>query len=729
MTFEEAIQEVKRRTDIGNVIGRTTKLKRAGRNLSGLCPFHQEKTPSFYVHPQDGYFKCFGCDAKGDVFSFLERTTGQTFFEVLKGLADECGVTLPEDKLSPADQERRKKNARLKHVLSLAQHYFRQNLKHPRDGRTARTYLSDSRGLNEEMADTWGIGFAGFSGDGLQQFLEGQSVSKEEAQNAGVVAEGQNGFYDFYRGRITIPIRNRQGEIIAFGGRQFLEQDQGRPKYVNGPLTSVYDKSKSFFGLYEALPAIRQGKPAVLVEGYFDVIASHRADYPAGVSICGTSLTEQHVRILKKSTDRVVLCLDSDTAGQQATERAILQFLVGGFDVSLCALIGKDPDAVVQAGEKETLKRDLTTAPAALDVLTARAVEAAAGSVRARLNAISKLIMFLAAPQSEFERRQYTKAAALALGEDETHLWGEVETRGKASLEKAMRGRIQRLDGRSETPRSGNAPSNRENKNRNAPGTSGQGRQGAPEVSRWTASERSIARALCAHPILAPRCGVLVEAFKNAELREFVQVLTDLLVRHHDLAPTDVLLKVPIRRGSVLAEIFVDLLGPGAHTQNEPFLAETDARQLIEDFVLRMDRFTLETKLGELQKQISVASAQADATETKKLMEIQRDTVQMLQRHGFQAPDEGALQIEQSKADESEGHLRLVGSEGGTGQQAAVLNVAGPSSKLKSRALASNSAMNEESSVQERPAGQATYADEERDLDSSMLPEDDDFLW
>jgi DNA primase catalytic core len=648
VTFDEAVQEVKRRVDIAGVIGRSVKLKRAGRGMVGLCPFHQEKTPSFNVHPNDGYFKCFGCDAKGDVFSFLERTTGQTFFEILKGLAEETGVTLPEENRSPAELERRERSQRLKRVLNLTQIFFRQTLMDGKKGGAARSYLTQTRGLAESEWEAWGLGFAGHEGEGLQQFLKQEGVSAKDAVDAGVVAEGRNGFYDFYRGRVTIPIRNRQGEVIAFGGRIFAEHAKDRPKYVNGPLTATYDKGRTFYGLFEALPHIRKGKPAVLVEGYFDVIATHRTGFPTGLSICGTSLTDDHVRMLKRATDKVTLCLDSDSAGQKATESAILKFLVGGFDVGLCQMVEKDPDAMVQSGQEEAFRHSLATAPAALDVVIQKAVEEATGSVRARLKAIERVLLFLAAPAQELERRQYTKAAAKALAEDEEFLWGEVEGRGRQALQQFLRSGASAEAVAARTSRKNarnGAGANRSSDGRNVTKNS----QVAPKV-KWTDSEKSLARVLLEHPVLAPRCGVLVEVLRNPELQDFACALTDTLVRFHNLAPRDALLRVPIHRGSVLAQIFVEVHGAGSGNTDHPFLSEMDAMRLIEDFIVRMDRQVLDKQLGELQLQIQTASEVADDLEVKRLMAIQNETVQMLCRHGLRdaesVQNSGARQLD-----------------------------------------------------------------------------------
>lgn len=441
MIPEEVIAEIKGRADIGAVIGRTVKLKKAGRNLTGLCPFHSEKSPSFNVRPDEGFFYCFGCKAAGDVVEFLVRSTGRGFLDVLTELAAETGVALPDVQLSPEESAAAKEKKRLLHVCELAQVFFRTRLAAD-EGRAARAYLKDTRKLDDAAVDGFGLGFGGLSDRGLRDFLVSQGTSVDEGVRAGVLGRGERGEYDFFRQRITIPIRSPRGETISFGGRIFGDAAEGRPKYLNGPQSTVYDKSHTLYGLYEAQAALKQGKPAVLVEGYFDAIAVHRCGLPTAIAPCGTSLTMRHVDELKRRTERsrVVVCLDADKAGQEAAAKAILMFLANDVDVGFVVLPDKDPDQMVQAGRADELRGMLVGAPSALDFLIKRAQEKATGSVTARVAAVDALLPFLAAPQRELIRKEAVRAAARAFGEDEGVLEREVNNRGRKLLSQRLRG-------------------------------------------------------------------------------------------------------------------------------------------------------------------------------------------------------------------------------------------------------------------------------------------------
>lgn len=616
MIPDEVVQEIKRRADIGAVVGRYVKLKRSGRNLVGLCPFHNEKTPSFNVRADEGFYKCFGCDAKGDVIGFLQEKTGQDFNSVVRQLAAEVGVEIPEDGASPEEIARRKEHKRLLRITELAQLYFRGRLRSD-EGKPARAYLHDVRGLTDEEIERFALGFGGESDEGLKAFLEREGVSAAEAMKAGVLAEGRRGPYDFFRQRVTFPVRGRSGEVLSFSARAFGESERGRPKYVNGPSSPIYDKSRALYGLHEALPALKKGQPAVLVEGQLDVIATHKASVPTGVAVSGTSLTERHIEELKRYTERVVVCLDSDAAGLAASERAVLLFLAAGVDVSLAELLEKDPDAMVRAGEAEALKTILEGAPPAIEVLVRRAVEKATGSVRARSQAVDQLLPFLAAPPRELLRSQYARLAARALNEDEQLLWKEVEGRGRDLLRKRISGA--RFEPQPPRPAPAEEP------------TELAVRPPRPKaLVKWTDAERSLALALLTHPLLAPRCGVLSDALRNPELRGFVGRLTEALVRFHDLAPKDALQRVKMPRNSVLFELVRKVMEAGAFEEPDRLLSEHAAAAIIEDFVRRFDQRPLKEQLAEVQRAMAASEERGDHEAWRQLEVQQRALIASL---------------------------------------------------------------------------------------------------
>ncbi|MBI1948051.1 MAG: DNA primase [Deltaproteobacteria bacterium] len=632
------IAEIKRRADIGEVIGRHVKLKRVGKNLVGLCPFHTEKSPSFNVRPEDGFFYCFGCKATGDVVEFLVRTTGRGFLDVITELAGTTGVELPKVAHDPEEEARQKERKRLSRALELAQVFFRTRLS-SEAGTTARAYLADVRKIDDDTIDRFGLGWGGAADDGLASFLVEQGLSVDDGVAAGVLGRSERGPYDFFRHRITIPIRGTRGDIVSFQGRIFGEravdgQGRKRPKYVNGPQTPVYDKSAVLFGLYEAQPALKQGKPAVLVEGPLDAIAVHRAGMPTAVAPCGTGLTPRHVDELKRRTERVVICMDQDQAGRDAAQRAILMMLAAGLDVGLASLPDKDPDAMVCAGRADELRGVLLGAPAALDELLARARKSATGGVRARVAALDALLPFLAAPARELVRAEAVRAVARAFSEDEAVIAGEVDKRGRKVLAERLRGQ-------------GGASSSR------APSASAPARTEAPQR---TAERAAVARvptarspalsepeillveALLMHPHLAARCGVLAPALKNAELKGLIERLIELLVRFHDEDPRAILPRLPLLPSGQVRTVLLKVQQAGGFSRPDAYLSEAAAARIVEDAILSLDRRTLELRLGELQAKMADADAAQDHGERKRLLAEQAALVEAVKALG--APTE-----------------------------------------------------------------------------------------
>ncbi len=623
MIPEQTIAEIKARVDIGDVIGRYVSLKKRGKNLVGLCPFHNEKTPSFNVRPDEGYFRCFGCDAKGDVVTFLERHTGQRFIDVIKGLAGEAGIEIEERQLSPEEQARQERRRQVLKALEVAGLFFKARFRDPDEGKAARTYLLEERQAEPAVVAAFSVGFGGRADDGLVKYLQQHGVDPAVAEQAGLVRQGERGPYDFYRRRLLFPVRNRRGEVIAFGGRAFLERDRRGPKYVNGPETAVYKKSQELFGLFEALPALKRGKPAVLVEGYFDVLATHTAGLGTGVAPCGTAVTDQHVDLLSRYTDEVVLCFDRDQAGRKARERATLLFLQRGFVVRWAELLAKDPDEAIQEHGPGALLASLEAAPHALDVVIRESVERATGSVAARVTALTEALPFLAAvSDEELWQSQYIRRAAQALSESEDTLRDQVRTRG----EKLLRERLS----------SSRAPASSRGPGGAGPAAgpvavdlklpAGPERGHAKASRAFTAAERSLLRALVCHPDLAPRASALVPHMKNTQLAQFIEQLRNGLIEHGDKTPREVLasLHAEVSLAREIAGIFQrrGLNNPDAH------ISAPDARALIEDFVRQVERRALEDKLGQVSRAIETASSRGDTP--RELLAEQRGVARRL---------------------------------------------------------------------------------------------------
>ena len=310
---------VKQQADIVRVIGEYVQLKKAGQNFRGLCPFHSEKSPSFNVHPVRQIYHCFGCQVGGDVFKFVMEMEKCPFPESIRIVAEKCGIAVPAPR-ERSPEERRENQARtlLIEMHRVAQSFFAQEPRKHSEGKVARAYLED-RGLTKDVIEQFGIGYAPSGGDILLRQLKTKYPDKLLVES-GLISRDQNSarLFDRFRRRITFPIANESGKIVAFGCRA-LGDDM--PKYLNSPETPIYSKSNVLYHLDRAKDALRRSDFAILVEGYMDAIAVARAGVSNVVASCGTALAEPQIKLLSRFTRRVIVNYDPDTAGQTATER------------------------------------------------------------------------------------------------------------------------------------------------------------------------------------------------------------------------------------------------------------------------------------------------------------------------------------------------------------------------------------------------------------------------
>lgn len=438
-----AIDEVKARIDIAELISPYTPLRKSGRGLSGRCPFHEEKTPSFYVYPDEWSYHCFGCGAHGDGFTFLMQKDGLSFGDALRTLADRAGVVVPERTRDPQAAEAQR---RLSAITEAAAAYFVDSLRKPA-AEGARMYLA-GRGLDKPAIDAFGLGYAPDSWDALLRYLGGLGYKPEEIATAGLAIARENAadegrhHYDRFRNRVVVPIRDRQGKAIAFGARA-LAADQV-PKYLNSPETPLFHKGDVLFGLDRAARGIQDQDQAVIVEGYFDAITAHRAGFTNVIASMGTSLTERQVRLLTRLTKRIVLALDADAAGQEATLRglSVVQAaadervvplptwqgyvrLVGRSDVDLRVLtlpIGKDPDELIRAAP-DLWRALVADAPPVVDHLFASVMgRLDTNDPAAKSKAAETLLPAIQALDDPIRQGHYVRKLAEALGVDERAL-------------------------------------------------------------------------------------------------------------------------------------------------------------------------------------------------------------------------------------------------------------------------------------------------------------------
>jgi DNA primase len=327
--------------DISSVVGEYVRLKKAGSQVyKGLCPFHNEKTPSFNVHVTKQFFKCFSCGAAGDVFEFVMKIEGITFYEALKALAERYGIPMPKRSLL-ADEDSKLREAVFQ-MHELAQESFRASLQGPA-GEAARNYLA-RRGTAPGTAELFGLGYSDRSGRTMLRLLEQHRFTASQIGESGLVGKREDGsFYDYFRNRLMFPIHNESGKTIGFGGRALTAEDN--PKYLNSPKTPIYIKSAVLYNLHRAKEAIRKEDRAILVEGYMDAIGVTAAGFRGVVASCGTSLTTQQVKALNRHSHRIVVNFDPDAPGANAAERSIAMLLEESMQVRIMELDGDlDPD-------------------------------------------------------------------------------------------------------------------------------------------------------------------------------------------------------------------------------------------------------------------------------------------------------------------------------------------------------------------------------------------------
>jgi DNA primase len=316
---EETIREVLKHHDIVDVVGKFVHLTKKGKNYSGLCPFHSEKTPSFSVAPEKQIFHCFGCGKGGDSIKFMMEMDGLTFPEAVTMMAEEAGMPVTWSAQSPEDSERASVRNKLIEAHELAAKLYHHILLHTEQGSEAIAYLN-KRGFHAKLIEQFQLGFAPNRRDTLTQFLQSRDYDAKLMDTGGLLRSGEHGFHDMFRDRVMFPICDTTGKVIAFGGRAIGDV---QPKYLNTTETPLFNKSALLYNFHMAKQTIRQKRQVVLFEGYADVIKAWDAGVHNGVATMGTSLTEDHVRFLKKNVDEIVVCYDGDDAGQNAAFKSI----------------------------------------------------------------------------------------------------------------------------------------------------------------------------------------------------------------------------------------------------------------------------------------------------------------------------------------------------------------------------------------------------------------------
>jgi len=357
MDYQKLLEEIKSKIDIVDFISEYINLSKTGQNYRALCPFHPEKTPSFFVSPSKQIFHCFGCGKGGDVLSFLMEYEKLSFIEALSILATKAGIEFQINKSSTYSISKDK----LYRIYEIATEIYSKKLS---ESQIAQKYLTE-RGINQESIEIFKIGYAPEEKDFLYQQLKKLGLDEKIIKTSGLVSN----FMDFFRNRIIIPIHDLTGRIVAFGGR-LIEQESTLPKYINSTDTPIFKKGNSIFGLWQAKPYIRQKGYAILMEGYIDVILSHQYGFKNSVAPLGTALTQEQLNKLKNFTNKVVIVFDSDEAGIQATEKILQTLFHKGFIVKIARLPDRqDPASILQRYGEKTFKNFIAKALSPVDFI------------------------------------------------------------------------------------------------------------------------------------------------------------------------------------------------------------------------------------------------------------------------------------------------------------------------------------------------------------------------
>ena len=407
---DDKIEEVRSRADIVEIIGAQVRLRRTGRNFTGLCPFHQEKTPSFSVNSERGFFHCFGCGAGGTVFNFIMKMEGLTFPEAVRQVANRYGVEVPETEYpgGPSVSERDS----LYRANQVAADFFERALWKSAEGASARAYL-EARGIVAATAHAFKIGFAPAQPVWLARALEKRGLA-HAGLKLGLLKRDPSGTYDMFRARVMFPIRDVQGRVVAFGGRVL---DDRMPKYLNSPESPLYSKTRTLYGLYESRQAIAAKDRAILVEGYVDAIMLWQAGFKEAVAGCGTALTVEQLRMLSRHTRNVLACFDGDNAGRKASLRALEIFLQAGLlGRGIFIPAGFDPDTFIREQGADSFARLADSAELLIDYFLAAQAAEAGRSIAARAQAAERVAAVLRMVTNNFEFDMLARKAAPLLG-------------------------------------------------------------------------------------------------------------------------------------------------------------------------------------------------------------------------------------------------------------------------------------------------------------------------
>jgi DNA primase len=415
--MSSSVEQIKERLNIEEVVGSYIKLERAGNSLKAKCPFHNEKTPSFFVSPERGSYYCFGCGAKGDIFTFVEEFEGIDFLGALKILADKAGIQLEKFQSKTTD-----KKEKLYQLLEATTLFLQRNLS---SEEIPLDYLK-KRGLHEETIKSWRIGYVRDEWRSISDYLRTKGFTDDEMERAGITKTEGKSTYDRFRGRIMFPLFDSAGRVIAFSGR-ILHDDGQSAKYLNSPQTELFDKSKVLYGFDRAKQSIRKFDFSILVEGQMDLLMAHQAGFTNTVASSGTALTEQHLALLKRISNKIIMSFDSDNAGAKAAERGWALALSNGMDVKIAEIPkGYDPADLILK-DKEKFKDVIKNSIFLIDFLLNR-VESEITDKKKLWEAIkTKVLPYVYLLDGNTERSRYVKKISETIGIKEDFIWDDLK--------------------------------------------------------------------------------------------------------------------------------------------------------------------------------------------------------------------------------------------------------------------------------------------------------------
>jgi len=579
---EHIIADIRDRVSIREVVEDYLTLKKDGANHKGLCPFHEEKTPSFKVHEGKGIYKCFGCGASGNVFGFLMQVDGMSFPEAVERLAGRAGIELPKVELTPEQKQEEDDRGRLLTANEIAAEFYHKFLIEADAARPAREYL-DSRGTSAETIARYRLGYSPPGWENLVAAVKGKGASQGELHRVGLIIESdRGGYYDRFRGRLMFPILDVQGRVRGFGGR-LIEDDKDQPKYINSPESPVYNKGSGFYGLYQAKESIRKRQRALVVEGYFDQIALDQAGINYAVATLGTALTANHARMLRRYSTDVFLVFDADEAGRRAAVRSLESFLASGVSPRIVVIPeGKDPDDFMRLRGADDFEKLLDASPPLLSYYMDQLLAEAGDTPAEVARAVSEAASMVGRVQDRIEQGMFAERLSRKSG---------------VGL-KDVQARIRRPEKRDGPP----------------------GEDGKPagfDMSLYPKAELEFIRLVLHHPETAPTIadsGAL-EKFQRQELAGF---LTKMIEQYKDGQKADpaILLEDFSDRGLVdwISRVIFE---------NDPF--GDKAASLVGDLARGVLRGEIESRLTRVRREIEMAQHSGDEGRWRSLLQAQKD--------------------------------------------------------------------------------------------------------